>query len=370
MTEIKTKTSFEKKILTNSIWGILAKLVAMIFYVVTDVVLARRLGKPKYGEWSYFYSIACVAFVLVRFGVNGSIQTYIASEHSQERQSQVIKGGTILRSVISIVVSLLTGITMVILSPRLGYPDKYPDLRMLFLIFPLLIFGNTVVDFFKNVCAALQDIRKQFVFTLIEYFGIFLAALSLLLVNDIKVLMIGYTSAYLLSSLFCGVQIRDRLKAKALNEDIKKIFLYALTLLATNVISELLMEMDTFMLGLMTGPEEVSVYSIAKSLTNKGTNFSLAIASSTMATFAIIDGHNVIEKRKTYKRLCYANFGALILISIALFLLGNVIISILYGAQFIDAYDSMVVLIPYLVMFSMSVFPAMFLGYRKMASKP
>ena len=78
---------------------------------------------------------------------------------------------------------------------------------------------------------------------------------------------------------------------------------YAIPLVLTSLGGLVLMEMDTFMLGLFCSKEQVSVYSIAKQLVSKATNVNMAIWTGTVASLAMITKENFIDKKNKFQKV-------------------------------------------------------------------
>ena len=363
-------------LITNSIYGIGSKMVAMLLYMIADILIVRYLTYQLYGEWTYYYAIAAILFVVGRLGINSATQVFVAGSKTAEEKKGYIGVGLAVRFVISMAVGLFLLILMPNIAVFMGYPEKYAELRSMFFWLPLLIFGNSVVDFFKCLYVGTVEFQKVFWLTVLEYLGILLCGVGAIAVTgSIQGLNIGYVVSYFLVSVSGYRMLKPEWKhlefrkVYADREKIQKLVRYAVAAFFAGLISILLMDMDTFMLGLLSEPGESGVYSIGKSLLTKATNLSVAVASSTMTAFALVTKENVESKQKLFRRLNQWNLLAIGCVCAGCLILGRFLIVLLYGAEYTVSVRVMYTLLPYYALFSMSVFPATYLNYQYLALK-
>mgnify|MGYP003311889823 CR=1 FL=1 len=69
----------------------------------------------------------------------------------------------------------------------------------------------------------------------------------------------------------------------------------------------ILVEMDSFMLGLLQSSEEVAAYSIAKKFCSKASHINIAICTSTMPIFANLKSSNVDSLSDKFKKIMSTN---------------------------------------------------------------
>lgn len=364
-----------KGIYKDTLLGVSAKIIAMVFYMLTDILIVRLLPYEKYGEWSFYYSIASILFILTRFGFNSSTQVFVAGSQDGQVQKRLIIQSFFTRLLISLFFALMILTLLPRLSPIFGYPEKYPELKILFCILPLLCFFNSFVDYFKCLNIGLVKFKYLFWVTIAEYlnnlaFGI----VGILLFKSIYGLAAGYSFAYLATALIGMLFIFSHMKKYQSEEKTypginKKIIQYSIPVFLTNFISVLLMDMDTFMLGLLCEAGESGLYSIAKNLMTKITNFNLTIADCTMTIFAILTIENLKEKKKKFINLAAFNITYIAAICFGCILFGKPIILFLYGASYAGSVPVLISLIPYYAFFSLSLLPAILLNYQRMAIK-
>lgn len=360
-------TKYKNPLFFNILWSLLAKVFAMVFYFCADVFYARTLGVAKYAEWVFFFSIAHMAFYIGWFGINTSAKVHITRG---EQKDNCLGAGLIVRTIFSTIILLIAFFTAPFIACKTGYPQPYPELKELMYILCGMIFFNSFTEFFKHLYIGTQEFKKLFFVTAIEYFLYCLFTLLLLVNNNNPVsIAIGYCAAgavLLLVNLAMTMKKYDlRLICKGMkNRQLqKKIIGYALPLVITSIGGLILMEMDTFMLGLLGTERQVAMYSIAKQLVSKATNVNMAIWAGSVASLAVITKENLGDRIRNFKNVNRLNNVAALFISACFLLFGKVAISFVYGNEYRDASKILVLLIPYYLFYCISSLYANFLDF-------
>ncbi len=363
----KLRIRLKDTLLTNIIWSFVAKLFAMVFYFLADIFYARFLGVNNYAEWVFFFSIANMAFCVGWFGINISSKVHIAKSDEREKcfgASVVVRG--FISGVILIIILLLASL----IAEKTGYPQPYKNLKWLMLIMGWMVFFNSFTEFFKQFYIGIQEYKKLCVVTFIEHFSYcFFSIVFLLLYQNPISIALGYCVAGVVL-IVCNFSILFRKYNKNLvSEGIRncnlqgKILKYAMPLVLTSLGGLVLMEMDTFMLGLFCSKEQVSVYSIAKQLVSKATNVNMAIWTGTVASLAMITKENFVEKRNKFQKVKRLNNTVSATICICFAFFGGIVIKYLYGNQYYQASRILLLLIPYYFLYGISSLYANFLDF-------
>ena len=143
---------------------------------------------------------------------------------------------------------------------------------------------------------------------------------------------------------------------------------YALPIALISLGGLVLVEMDTFMLGILSTKEQVSIYSIAKQLCSKATHINYAIVVGTMTSFSVIKRENVQEKKKKFYKISKINFAITLLIAILFWAFTKPIIGLLYGNQYLGAGNVIKMLLPYYILYGVSNYYASFLDFQQKLS--
>lgn len=370
---VKKGFSGSRHLWKDTFWSVAGKGLSMVFFFLTDIAAARLLSYQEFDEWNYAYAILSVFFWIVWFGLPTSTRITVASfRDSPLKQNSAAMAGLQLRTWISLgFVPVLFSLAL-FGSSWLGYPEKYPHLRELFIGGIFLIFVNSFCEFFKMLYVGLVDFRSQFVVTVAEYAGTFLFGIGCLwTMRSLNGLMAGYVlgtlSAVLLGFLFLHKHLRmcpGRAEEKEEKEIAKQIFRYAIPFLVSSFGMLVLMEMDSVMLGSMRAGE-VGTYAVAKKIVSKATHINMALCIAMTTPFAIITREDVRAKKKLLKKVMGINALATAAVMLIFAFAGERAITTLYGSEFAGATAILNALLFYYFLFSTSQFPSAFMDYQK-----
>ncbi|MDE7324467.1 MAG: flippase [Lachnospiraceae bacterium] len=369
----KWKMRLRNELVSNIIWSFLAKVIAMVFYFIADIFYARFLGIDMYAEWVFFFSVANMAFHIGWFGINISSKVHITNSSNKDHCLGAALG---VRIFISSIILLTIYLAAPFLAGKIGYPHPYPNLKNLLFVMGLMVFFNSFTEFFKHFYIGTQKLKRLCAITFIEYSAYCIFSVSFLYLNDNPTsIAFGYCVAGVII-LICNIlTISQNYNGHSILQGIidlqlqKKILKYAIPLVLTSIGSLVLMEMDTFMLGLFGTKQQVSTYSIAKQLVSKATNVNMAIWTGTVASLAMITKENFYEKKNKFKKVSLFNNAVSIFICLSFALFGGIAIKVIYGKDYIDASNVLYLLIPYYFLSCMASLYANFLdfmGYAKM----
>lgn len=356
---------------SNITYTFAGKVVAAFTMMLLDIVAARFLGVETYAEWAYFFSILTMLFYLGWFGINDSIRVYVSKCPNEKDLSDCLHASHVVRITCSLVISLAVFAIMPLLAGKLGYPEKYPNLLWLLGISRGLVFLNSITDFYKMLFTGLSDFKKACMITAAEYSGYFVfSLLFLVLFHSVKALAYGYllggAAVGILDVYFLSKRQRDffrQFRSSCLRY-CKPILRYAIPIMVISMGSLVLVEMDTFMLGLFSTAENVATYNIAKNLCLKALHINFTITTGTINTFAIINASNVKEQRQSFAKVVRVSALATIFVSICFLVFAEIAIRVIYGSDYIQAATLLRALIPYYALTGISNLYAGFLDLR------
>ena len=256
----------------------------------------------------------------------------------------------------------------------LGYPEKYPDLRWLLLFSAVLVFLNSFTELFKEIFMGIGSFKSLFWVTVVEYFGYFaFSFIGVLLLDDIRAIAIGYLIAGVLVEVVGWTilyrQNKNRLKLvdRSFGDVIFPILKYALPIALISLGGLILIEMDTFMLGMFSTKKNVATYSIAKNLCSKATHVNYALTVGVMTSFSVVTPENREEKRKEFNKAITMNIGITLVISACFLLFADIAVRILYGELYLRAAALLRLLVIYYALYGISNFFSSFLDFKNKA---
>lgn len=360
----------QNNLLKNVSWTFIAKIVAMIFAFMLDILLARILGVDDYAEWTFFYTTVTMMFYLTWFGINSSVKVLVSKQTTDLDTSVCIRAGLILRTLVSLIFSVVVMACSKQIAIIFGYPEKYSNLLFLYKCAGTMMFLNSFAEFFKELNIGLQKYRNLFWVTLNEFgWNFLLGTLGACLMKNV----IGVACGYIVSGIIVlfvgyfgiGKMQYDRKRAGTkYREMLKEIFRYALPLAVTGIGGMILTEMDTFMLGIISTKQQVSIYSIAKQLCSKAAHINYALATGTLTSLSVINAANRQVKEAELKRISKVNLLITGFVAAGFIIAGPFAINILYGNAYQGAGTIVVWLVPYYILYSISTFFSMFLDFQ------
>lgn len=363
---------FQNKIFDNTLYTLGGKMVAMLLYMAFDIACARLLTPEKYAEWVFFFAILTMMFYIGWCGINTSAKVFVSKESSQEEKAKIIRASFLLRLIVSILISVILFLAAYPLANCLGYPDKYPSLYQLCIFAGLLVFLNSFSEFFKALFMGLDDFKKLCGTTILEFAGYLLwSLLFLFLFRQVEAVAFGYVCSGIGVFLFGLVSLRQisttgifPLKSDNHRFIMRKIFKYALPIAISSIGGMILVEMDTFMLGMLSSKAQVANYGIAKNLCSKATHVNNALIVGSMTSFSVLTAENIKKKRAQLKKINNLNILIAAFVAGAFLLLGNTVITLLYGAEYREAGGILIYLLPYYIMYSIASFFGAFLDFQ------
>lgn len=327
----------KSKLGKNTILNLLTKASEAVLYFATDIMAANLLDEKTYGEWCFFYAIATMVFLAISFGINHSTRIKVAREaENTDKQSAYIVTGFRLRIAVSLIIFGMIIIAGWFAAPVLGYPQKYPQLRGMFLMGAFLCLLNSFSEFYKAIYIGMQKFDYVFYTGLLEFGGFFVFGIGLLaFFKSVYALEVGYIAALGLVSVLgiCFLWKKQAPKDRLRNEGMKmrnEILSDALPFLITSCGTLVFAEIDTFMIGALSTAEDVGAYSIAKNLVSKSTHVNYAICMATMTALAYIGVSDLERKKKLFHRLLKLNMAVAVTITAGLFFVGPYVIVVLY----------------------------------------
>lgn len=363
------------KKITSVSYNLAAKFIAMIFFYLQDIVLARLLGIEGYAEWAYFFSIMSIIFWISNLGINNAIQVMVAKDGEDYggRANHMISGLT-LRVLVSGIFSILMLILGKPLCDNLGIDEAFVHLV------PLMLWGSgytflyAFVEFWKSTTIGLKQTNKLFVMTLFEHAGHFVwSIIGFYVTQDVYGVIIGYIVAYGIASIVSVLLLKKEkivsyFDSQGFKDNLHSVFKVACSYIIACLSAFVMLEMDTVMLGsMLSDKEELSLYVAAKKITSKAPNLNEAILTALMVEFAIINIGNISEKKKSFKKIFVLNVLCTCIVALLLIVFGDEAIYTLYGAEFKEAYKYLMVLLPSFLITAVNQMFIYFLYYQNEA---
>ncbi|MFA5054965.1 MAG: flippase [Dehalococcoidia bacterium] len=369
LTKYKLATIVSAKLIKETAWSFLAQGSAFIFFIGLNLFLARYLGPDRFGEWSFFFSILSIVLLVSYLGINASARKFIAQHNETAELKAVLRSSVKLRVILSLVFALV----MLSLSKPLAVWLDRPSFEVLFYAAAPLVFFASLVEYLKNAFQGLHRLKYDFYINLSEYgLKLLLAVCFLLILNEIIGLVFAFNLAFIVTTVL-GFYFLYRHFYKNRPDSgtdyTRQLLQYSLPLFVISIGFLIATEIDTVMIGILSTDYEVGIYAVAKQIIIKLPHIALVISLGTMPLFAKLNQDNKEYLKALFYRLLKINtviFGSIIILILAA---GWYFIPLIFGAEYKDSVLPLVILIPYLIIYSYSIFLSSFLDYRGKARK-
>jgi len=359
----------KNKIVKEVAWSFLSKGVTFVLFYAINIYLARVLGVELFGQWSFFYSILSIILLLSYFGINASSKKFVAEHNKTENLSAILRSALSVRFLFSFIFAIL----LAVFHNQLATLINRPEFASLFLLSSPLVFLSGGTEFLKDVFIGLHRNKYNFLINTIEYsLKLFLVLLFFSFSISLSAIIGSYSIGLLIAMIFGLLVVYFifyKKNNKIDNNFYKEIIKYSVPLFFISIGFWAATEIDTVMLGYIRNNYEVGVYSAAKQIIIKLPHLAVAASMGVMPIFAKLNNQNKDRLKRIFYQLLKYNayiFGSIALI---ILLFSNWFMPIIYGQNYVDSARPLMLLTPYLVMFSFSVFLSTFLDYRGLAQK-
>jgi len=365
------------KVLKDKSYGnitisMLSKIVAIIAYFGSDIVCARILPLQDYASWIYYTSIKTMLAYMAYFGLNTSTKVIIARTENENEKLECLKASIRIRAMINILFAVIITCFSQFMAIKLDSQNKYPNFSAMFWAMGLLVLLESFFEFYKQLSYGLNNYKLLLQVNCLEFgSNLMFTFLFLIVWKSIFGVLWATAISGMIAFFSCTLLVKKRYAYSTQKMDKKKersiqkqLLKYAFPLLACDIANLITLELDTSMIGYLSGEEQVAFYNIGKKLVSKAGHVNLAIASGIMTSFAVINSKNITEQSRRFKKFFGINLTAAICVCFGLLFLALGGVKFIYGQVYSGAQKIIFLLIPYYIMFAVSTFLALFLDFQ------
>lgn len=333
-----------KSIKTNAVLNIIYTISNIIFPMITFPYVSRILLADGMGKVSFFTAVANYAVMLASLGIS----TYgIRATANARDDKQELSKVTVELLVINLIATIIVIGTIIVSIP---YVAKFQDDKLLLLINCCLIFCSSFsLNWLYSGLEQYSYITKRSItFKLISLMLVFLFVHTKADYNKYAAITVFSTSSSYIINLWYAKNFISLKKIKGINliRHFKPMMLLFASILAVNIYTNL----DTVMLGFISGDREVGLYTIAVKI--KWLLLSMVNAISAVLLPRL--SYYLSEKRiEEYHKILKKSFSVILMISIPLTIFfifeAKDSVIILGGKDYIDATLCMQIIMPILL---------------------
>ncbi|MFD3155709.1 flippase [Haloimpatiens sp. FM7330] len=299
-------------------------------------VIVRIIDKKTYGSFSYAQNILNMFLLLQGIGAVPAILQYCSSAKDEKEQLSYFKYGIKIGLMANFVIS----IAVLVFTMFFDLPVKgSTEILMAFFIFPIF---SIVYDEIQIFLRATIKNKEFSILTTTNSILYLLGTVSLGILFKVKGIVIARYLAYLFTIIMGIYMIKKYLfklkdieypKASKRKEFLK----FSITSSATNAISQILMLIDTFLVGLIIKDE--MVVAAYKTATLIPINLTFIPASIVIFVYPYFAKNQDNKKwiREKYNKMQKYLFIFNSIISLILIVFAPLIIKIVFGSEYLDA---------------------------------
>lgn len=332
---------------------------------IRTVFMARTLGPLNWGIFGMLSTVPELIQGIGSMGLGASVNYYGLKE---KRDQQEVMGSILFFTGIFGVMLIVGGYYL--LKIDLLFSDGIDMIRN----FSVLILLSIPAFFLKNLL--LQFLVTQNKMVYLSIFGliesslplVFFLVLWLILANGLLAAALGWFIATIVTSVISLIMafLSGGYPPKFRWASIKELFIYGWKGCAAQIIERIQLRSDFLFVSAICGMKELGLYIIATRTMELVHTFTSALV---VPYVPIIFGMNKKENDKFTPIVVKYLFWVLVSIAIIMVVAGPVVIKLLFGNEFHEAYPSFLLLLPGMITFAIYPFVKMDLFGRKLMWK-
>jgi O-antigen/teichoic acid export membrane protein len=359
------RAKIASRVSSHTIFNLLANFSRIVIGSIALIFIARQLGPSQYGVVSLGLSIAAIAGIFCDFGISTSTACFLAK--NDQPNSSMFHNGWLLNLVFSFTFSLILFLSSKSVAALTNIGSAiYIQIICVFTFFTSLFHFST---------RSLQGIKKTDKIALLNFLHNIITSALIIIIAYIgykaRGVLYGYSLSTTIIWIITLIFIQKYFKLFKINfnlQSLKQIATYALPLLLTSSSYFLILRGPAILLGAFTGMSEVSYLNIPMRIVEVISlpAYSLAIVISPYFTQKELETGN--PPWLYLKILKYSLFFYLP-IAVFLFVASSRIIGDIFGSQYHNASNVLLVLSVYLPFFAIATITGRILDFLGLAKQ-
>lgn len=313
----------------NASWMLAGRIVQMGLTFITTLYIARYLGPSEYGSITHTYSYVAFFVQVSALGMNEIIVKELIDH--KEKNDEII--GTMV--VMRMIVALLSIATLYIISNIVYKSSILLVLTMLQSISLVFQTFDCITYFFQSKLLAHKTSKiNMTAYTLTSIFRV----IGLLIKRDVKWFAFAVSLDYIvIAVLLLFVYFKEGHRFNFSKDTGKYLLSRSWHYLFANIMVAIYGQADKIILGNMLDDRAVGLYSAATQLCNAWPVVLIAIIDSASPIIIELFNTDKAAFRKKLKQLYASIFYIGVAVAIVFTLFSNLIIGIVYGADYSEA---------------------------------
>ena len=351
---------------SDTTWITFSRVMAFTFKLLTDILIANKVGEKTYGQFSYYLLLILSLSSLLNFGIQVSNNYFVSSGKIDfSIVKNINKRFFVFISIFGMIIFLTFNL---VINHRL---TNFLNKNYIFLVIGgtslvLLLLNNLVVSLFQSR----KDIPLFSVTFPLNGIVLFFMVLLFLKLNfsTLPEIIVIYTTSLLITDVLGLLILNHKYTCRSERANIeqtKLFFSYGFKAYFSSVIIFLLPRIDMFLIAFFLPIEYVGFYAIALNISEKMLFLTISIATLLKPTLPPL---NITESRSLIKRISRINLLITLVIACILFFGANYLTKI-YAPEYKFAILPLKILAIAYIIFSMNtIIDEFFLGVEKPTS--
>ncbi|MDO8602160.1 MAG: flippase [bacterium] len=327
-------TSTRQTVTKNTIWLGISNIGGRLLRAIIIVYSARLLGPSNWGVFSYTVTLAGFLTIFTDMGINPVLTRRIASGKTPEERAQMLSTTFFVKMVLL----SLSVVAIFFIGPML---TSNVTARSLLPLIAFIFVFDTLREFGFSLINALEKMQYQAGLYLltnaaIVAFGFYFLHQS----PTVASLAYSYIAGTALGAVATFFVLRKhftQLLSRFNRKLVTHIFSLAWPFAISTLLGALMLNTDILLLGWIRSAEEVGYYSSAQKIIQLLYVLPTIIAVSVLPTFSRLANQDNEKFRRILERIVSVSLAIALPLAIGGYLLGDNLMQLLFGAQFIPA---------------------------------
>lgn len=336
------------QMMINIQWSFLALVTSSFVHLILRITIGKELGSSRLGLYTLIFTIYMFGMQLSGFGIGSALTKYISEYHDNlSKISEFVSAGILGSMVSGSVMGLILYTLSEVISTQFFHNSEMINLlKITAFCYPFIALQKAVF----GAQIGLREIKLYAILNIAQ--NVSVVAVSIFLVNqlhmNIQGAVIGFVLPTIIMGLFSLIFIKKYIVKNIPNLIIvlKEILFFGFYVALANSIGLINSQLDSLMIGHFINETEVGYYAVAtiiiEGLCLIPNAYGSVMDNRIVHLYADKDYEAII---KLTKNIFLQVVVITILESIALIFFGKFLIRILFGANFLPAYQPLLILL-------------------------
>lgn len=341
-----------KKLALNSLSTMGRQVTSGLLQILTLALIGRHFGPDGSGIYTLAILLPTLLATFLNLGLGSANVYYLASGKMSPSQSWLTTCK--LNSVI-VLLGFLAG-SLVIIFGRESWLKEVPIglLWVSLLFFPLVLFTGSIGSVFQGM----QEFKKYNRIVLLQpvLTFLFISLAIYLQIEDLVLVCSLYFISLSITQIIAFVYLKPYIRKgeKTFDQDFRyKLLRYGYKAHLSDILAFLNYRSDIVLLAHFIGSHAVGIYSVAVTLVEKLWLFSQGISTVLLPRLAQLNTDTALRNRLT-SLVARGVLWFTLFFAILLSLVGILLLEIIFGEEFLPSYNVILILLPGIVVGSMS----------------